>query len=217
MSPDPTFRPVFGQPGWRRRIEDRHGWDKEFVTVGAILVFVLLSIGFVRADDAALPQDDPKDAQQQPDIPHCYTDAYFLPLPSWSHFVKMPELPAALTPMGGPVNKIKPSPAAVAETKPDQAPMPKKLPQPGPLATSATPAPAPSNKPELEAISPFLQWVHDHPQQAAAAARQESASYNAQPAGAMPAADPYWMPPMMDQPAPVGGNGSAAIYSTPQK
>jgi hypothetical protein len=140
-------------------------------------------------------------------------------MPDWSHFRKMPALPQALTPMGAVANKARPSPAAVAETKPDVPPMPKKLPQPGPVAASSEPAPAPKETPELAAISPFLQWIKDHPQEAAAAARKEADAYNAS-AKAAPSPDPYWMPPMIDEnetPAPSTGAGSAAIYSTPQK
>jgi len=208
MPTSPSSRPVFGQPGWRRRIEARYGWDKEFAAVGAILVLVLLSLGLVRADDTTLPQDDPKDVAPAPQqIPVCYTDQYFLPMPAWSRFTKMPALPEQLMPMGGGEIKHRPAPIAVAETKPDLPPMPKKLPQ-------ARPAPP---TPELEAISPFLQWVHDHPQEAAAQARKDAATDQAPPAVAPAGADPYWMPPMMDQQPPAGGGGSAAIYSTPQK
>ena len=224
MPTSPSDRPVFGQPGWRRRMEARYGWDHEFAAIGAILVLVLISFGFARGDDGSgpLPQGDPKDmAQAPPEIPHCYTDQYFLPMPAWSRFSRMPELPEQLQPMGHGELKHKPSPAAVAETKPDVPPMPKKLPQVGPLASSPTPAPAPTDKPELQAISPFLQWVHDHPQEAAAQARQQAASYNVPtggaPGGTAQAADPYWMPPMLDAPVQAGGNGSAATYSTPQK
>ncbi len=225
MPTSPSDRPVFGQPGWRRRMEARYGWDHEFAAIGAILVLVLISIGLVHGDDqsGSLPQD-PKDVAQAPGtIPPCYTDQYFLPMPAWSRFTRMPDLPEQLKPMGHGEIKHHPSPAAVAETKPDVPPMPKKLPQVGPLASSATPAPAPSDKPELQAISPFLQWVHDHPQEAAAQARQQAASYSVPTGGApmtggAPASDPYWMPPMLDTPAvSTGGNGSAATYSTPQK
>jgi hypothetical protein len=221
MSPHQAPRPAFGQPGWRRRMEDRYGWDKEFAAVGAILLLLLLTIGFVRADDQAGPQDPKEMApapQQQPDL-RCYTEQAFLPMPEWSHFTKMPPLPEALTPMGAVANKARPSPAAVAETRPDMPPMPKKLPQIGPLATSGKAAPSPSNKPTLEAISPFLQWIQEHPQQAAAAARKDAATENAAPAsdGGPGGADPYWMPPMMDEPVQAGGNGSTATYSTPQK
>jgi hypothetical protein len=209
MPTSSTSRPAFGQPGWRRRQADRYGWDKEFAAIGAILVLVLLSVSLVRADDNALPQDDPKNAAPAPqEIPHCYTDQYFLPLPSWSRFTRMPALPEQLQPQGGGEIKHKPAPVAVAETKPDLPPMPKKLP----------PAPAPADRPEVEAISPFLQWVHDHPQEAAAQARSDAAVYHAAPTTAGPVvADPYWMPPMIDQSQAGGGNGSAAIYSTPQK
>ncbi len=208
MPTPPSSRPAFGQPGWRRRMEDRYGWDKEFAAVGAILVLVLLSLGLVRADDTTLPQDDPKEVAPAPQqIPVCYTDQYFLPMPAWSRFTKMPALPEQLMPMGGGEIKHRPAPIAVAETKPDLPPMPKKLPQ------------APPKSPELEAISPFLQWVHDHPQEAAAQARKDATNYTPAPATvAAPGADPYWMPPMMDQPEPApAGGGSAAIYSTPQK
>ena len=201
-------RPAFGQPGWRRRLESRYNWDREFAAIGAILVFVLLSITFVRADDGTLPQDDPKDIAPAPQqIPTCYTDQYFLPMPAWSRFTKMPALPEQLQPLGGGEIKHKPAPVAVAETKPDLPPMPKKLPQ----ATSAPPTP------ELEAISPFLQWVHDHPQEAAAQARKDATTYQAPPPVAPAGGDPYWMPPMTDQQPAAGGGGSAAIYSTPQK
>jgi hypothetical protein len=222
MPTSPSDRPVFGQPGWRRRMEARYGWDHEFAAIGAILLLVLISIGFAHGDDASgpLPQDPKEMAPAPQQIPVCYTDQYFLPMPAWSRFTSMPVLPEQLQPMGHGEIKHKPSPAAVAETKPDVPPMPKKLPQVGPLASSATPAPEPANKPELEAISPFLQWVHDHPQEAAAQARQQAASYNAAaPTGATPAGNPYWMPPMLDDApaAAASGNGSAAIYSTPQK
>ncbi len=232
MPTTPTERPEFGQPGWRRRMEARYGWDHEFAAIGAILVLVLLSIGFVHGDDntmtGPLPQD-PKDMATAPQaIPPCYTDQYFLPLPAWSRFTKMPAVPEQLQPMGHGELKHQPSPAAVAETKPDVPPMPKKLPQVGPVASSTTPAPAPTNAPDLQTISPFLQWVHDHPQEAAAQARQQAASYHvatggaplngAAAGGATPAGDPYWMPPMLDAPAvSAGDSGSSATYSTPQK
>ncbi len=205
-------RPEFGQPGWRRRMEDRYSWDKEFMAVGIVLVLLLVSLGLARADDATgLPQGDPKDmSAQQAEAPApCPVGDFFLPIPSWSHFTKMPPLPEQLTPMGHSLTIAKPSPAAVAETKPDAAPMPKPAAKPKP----ATPDPA------LVAVSPFLQWVKDHPDEAASEARKQAATYSAPPAAAAgPSLDPYWMPPMIDNsgtPPPV--TGSAAIYSRPQR
>lgn len=218
MPNDHTPRPNFGQPGWRRRMEDRYGWDKEFAAVGTVLLLLLLTLGIIHAGDETVSRD-PKQVESAPaSAPTCYADQYFLPLPQWSSYSKMPALPDALKPMGAVANKAKPAPAAVAETKPDLPPMPKKLPQVGPLASSSTPAPSPSQKPELEAVSPFLQWIKDHPQEAAEIAKRQAASYNAaQPSGPISGGDPYWMPPMIDQSLQVGGGGSSATYSTPQK
>jgi len=215
MLPDHSPRPVFGQPGWRRRMEYR--WDKEFLAVGAFLVVLLFSVALIHADeDTGLP--DPKEMGEQPATSD--TDITFLPLPAWAS-AKMPPLPEQLRPMGHAPVIAKPSPAAVAETKPDQPPMPKKLPQVYPLAGSKDPAPAASDSPALMAVSPFLEWIKDHPQEAAAQARKEAESETAPPAPSTPAASPYWMPPMIDTgnaaPAPEGGSSSAAIYSTPQK
>jgi hypothetical protein len=216
---DPTPRPVFGQPGWRRRMENRYGWDKEFVAVGVILTMLFLSLILIRADDGSLP--DPKEMGEAP--APCTTDFTFLPLPAWAS-AKMPPLPEQLKPMGHEPVLAKPSPAAVAETKPDLPPMPKKLPQVYPLASSKEPAPAASDSPVLMAVSPFLEWIKDHPQEAAAAARKEADTYSAGPgpAGPAPGASPYWMPPMIDSDSGTttsgnSGGGSAAIYSTPQR
>jgi hypothetical protein len=101
--------------------------------------------------------------------------------------------------------------------------MPKKLPQVYPLATSKEPAPVASNPPALVAASPFLEWIKNHPQEAAEQARKEADTPTAGPAAsAAPGAAPYWMPPMIDTGAPAApggdnGSGSAATYSTPQR
>jgi hypothetical protein len=212
MMPDKNPDPVFGQPGWRRRMEDHYGWDKEFMATGIILVLVLVSIGLARAggEDTGLPQDDPKDlSSQQAQPAPCDPQEYFLPMPGWSHFVKMPPLPGTLTPMGKSPTIAKPQPAAVAETKPDAAPMPKP-------AVKAKPAPA--QTPDFVAVSPFLQWVKDHPQEAAAQAQKQAGTYNAIAPAAPIGVDPYWMPPMIDNGNSTGPvTGSAAIYSTPQR
>ena len=203
--------PLFGQPGWRRRMEDQYGWDKEFMATGLILVLILVSIGLAQADDqTGLPQGDPKDiSSEQAQPAPCTPDEYFLPMPGWTHFVKMPPLPGTLTPMGKSPTVATPAPAAVAETKPDAAPMPK------PAAKPKAAAP----DPDLIAVSPFLQWVKDHPQEAAAQAQKQVQTYNAgPPAGTPIGVDPYWMPPMIDNGYSTGPvTGSAAIYSTPQR
>jgi len=226
MMPENSPRPVFGRPGWRRRTEAQYGWDKEFKAAGIIFMLILASLAFARADDnTGLPGDDPKDVapdRSEVSTTNCVSEM-FLPIPEWSRFTKMPPLPGVLTPMGvSPESEVKPSKAALAETKPDGAPPPKPAPKPM--------APAPD--PDQVAISPFLQWIKDHPAEAVAAARKEAATDSgtpaATPAGALaPAgvpADPYWMPPMIDSasaPPPdvqaVGGPGSAAIYSRPQR
>lgn len=224
MTPSPSPRPVFGRPGWRRRMEAQYGWDKEFKAAGIILLLILASLAFVRADDGTgLPGDDPKDVgPERPEVSttDCVSEM-FLPIPEWSHFTKMPPLPSVLTPMGeSPESQVKPRKAAVAETKPDGAPPPKPAPKPM--------APAPD--PDQVAISPFLQWIKDHPQEAVAQARKEAATEgrttapaaaSASAGGGAPA-DPYWMPPMIDSAtAPTveasSGGGSAAIYSRPQR
>jgi hypothetical protein len=222
MQNDNSPRPVFGQPGWRRRMETRYGWDKEFLAVGLILVTLFVSMILLRADEGTgLP--DPKEmAQQPPPSASDGIDLTFLPLPSWAS-AKMPALPEQLKPMGHRIDVAKPSPAAVAETKPDQPPMPKKLPQVYPLADSKDPAPAASNSPANLAVSPFLEWIKDHPQEAAAAARKDAEAATAGSTAPAPGATPYWMPPMIDASSDgtvqAGGNGSgsAAIYSTPQR
>jgi hypothetical protein len=115
--------------------------------------------------------------------------------------------------MGHSPVSAKPSAAAVAETRPDTPPMPKKL-------APATPNTVAAPDPALVAVSPFLQWIKEHPQEAAVAARKESGNYSAPPSNVGPAiTDPYWMPPMIDSTdgAPPAVGGSAAIYSTPQK
>jgi hypothetical protein len=220
MMPPNSPRPVFGQPGWRRRIETQYGWDKEFKATGIILVLILLSLAFARADDdTGLPGNDPKEiASERPEVSttSCVSEM-FLPIPEWSHFEKMPPLPGVLQPMGhSPESTVKSSPAAVAETKPDGAPPPKPAPKPK----------EPTPDPDQVAISPFLQWIKDHPGDAAAEARKQAASDAGAPAPASPAApnapvDPYWMPPMIDSSsAPAveaSGGGSAAIYTRPQR
>jgi hypothetical protein len=216
-------RPVFGQPGWRRRMESRYGWDKEFLAIGVILLMFFVSAVLIRADDEAGSLPDPKEMGEPQPTP-CLTDITFLPLPAWAS-AKMPPLPEQLKPMGHEPQLARPAPAAVAETKPDMPPMPKKLPQVYPLASSKEPAPAASDSPALSAVSPFLEWIKDHPEEAAAQARKEadaSSAGSAAPIGSAPGATPYWMPPMIDTSAPApaaqaGGNGSAAIYSTPQR
>jgi hypothetical protein len=213
MLSDKNPDPVFGQPGWRRRMEDRYGWDKEFLATGIILVLILVSFGLAHADDATgLPQDDPKDvSSQQAEAAPCTTGEFFLPIPSWSRFVKMPPLPEQLTPMGKSPVVAKPAPAAVAETKPDAAPLPKPAAKPK--------APASTDDPALIAVSPFLQWVKDHPQEAATQARKQADDDSAGPPIVVnPGVDPYWMPPMIDGTTPAPPvTGSAAIYSTPQR
>jgi hypothetical protein len=212
MESNNSTRPEFGQPGWRRRMEDRYGWDKEFVAVGIVLVLLLVSFGLAHADDATvLPQGDPKDmSSEQAQAPApCPVSDFFLPIPSWSHFTKMPPLPEQLTPLGHSLAIAKPSPAAVAETKPDAAPMPKPAVKPKPVAPDPT----------MMAVSPFLQWVKDHPDEAATQARKQAQTYSAAPAAAAgPSLDPYWMPPMIDNAgAPPPVTGSAAIYSRPDR
>jgi hypothetical protein len=193
-------------------MEDRYGWDKEFMAVGIVLVLLLVTFGLAHADDATgLPQGDPKDmSSEQAGAPApCLTGDFFLPIPTWSHFTKMPPLPEQLTPMGHSLTIAKPAPAAVAETKPDAAPMPKPAVKPKPAAPD----------PALMAVSPFLQWVKDHPDEAASQARKQAETYTAgPPAVTAPTINPYWMPPMIDDsgtPPPV--TGSAAIYSRPQR
>jgi hypothetical protein len=62
MMPPNSQRPVFGQPGWRRRMEAQYGWDKEFKAAGIILLLIFLSLAFAHADgDTGLPGDDQKD------------------------------------------------------------------------------------------------------------------------------------------------------------
>ena len=229
MMPPNSPPPVFGQPGWRRRIEAQYGWDKEFKAVGIVLALILLSLALARAgDDTGLPGDDPKDvAPARSEVSTTTTTSsvsdMFLPIPEWSRFEKMPALPEVLTPMGkSPESTVKASPAAVAETKPDGAPPPKPAPKPK----------APQADPDQVAISPFLQWIKDHPKDAIAEARKQAAADAGAPAAApavgpaAPAApaDPYWMPPMIDssgaasEPAvEASGGGSAAIYSRPQR
>jgi hypothetical protein len=223
MSNNHSPRPVFGQPGWRRRMESRYGWDKEFFAVGLILVMLFISVVLLRADEGTgLP--DPKEMAQQPPPPASEgVDLTFLPLPSWAS-AKMPALPEQLKPMGHRIDVAKPSSAAVAETGPDQPPMPKKLPQVYPLASSKDPAPAASNSPANIAVSPFLEWIKDHPQEAAAQARKDAATASTAAPAPAPGSAPYWMPPMIDtsSDAPAAqaggsGSGSAAIYSTPQR
>jgi hypothetical protein len=218
MMPPNSPRPVFGQPGWRRRMEAQYGWDKEFKAAGVILFLIFLSLVMARAgDDTGLPGDDPKDATPtDPEVSTTSVSDMFLPMPEWSRFKKMPPLPDVLKPMGASAEpRAKPATAAVAETKPDGAPPPKPAPK----------AMAPQPDADLVAISPFLQWVKDHPD-AAAQARKQAAddATTTAPAGApTPAnasADPYWMPPMVDAPdasAPPPTGGSSATYSRPQR
>jgi hypothetical protein len=222
MMPPNSQRPVFGQPGWRRRMEAQYGWDKEFKAAGIILLLIFLSLAFAHADgDTGLPGDDPKDlGPVRPEVSttSCVSEM-FLPMPEWSRFEKMPPLPEVLTPMGHSlVHDEKPRPAALAETKPDAAPPPKLAPKP----KVAQP------DPDQVAISPFLQWIKDHPDAAAQARKQAVVDAGAPAAGSTAAApapaDPYWMPPMIDSSASgsdvqaAGGvGGSAAIYSRPQR
>lgn len=217
MMPQDSPRPVFGQPGWRRRIEAQYGWDKEFKATGIILLLIFISLVIARAgDDTGLPGDDPKDTTppgSEVSTTSCVSDM-FLPMPEWSRFQKMPPMPDVLKPMGASAEpRAKPATAAVAETKPDGAPPPKPAPK----------AMAPQPDADLVAISPFLQWVKDHPDAAAQARKQaaDDAAATAPAGGSAPApasADPYWMPPMVDSSgvsAPAGG--SSATYSRPQR
>ena len=231
MTPEDSTRPTFGQPGWRRRTESRYGWDREFAAaVAGALAVLLFSIGLAHGDENTGTPADPKEMVTSDQDAGCSTDITFLPLPSWAS-AKMPPLPGQLTPMGTPTILHKPSPAAVAETKPDTPPMPKKLPQVYPLASSKDPAPAANDSPALMAVSPFLQWIKDHPagSRDPGRARKPTVIVPARPLRAAaasrpgPGASPYWMPPMIDS-SPVAavqagesGNGSAAIYSTPQR
>lgn len=216
MTPQDSPRPVFGQPGWRRRMQTQYGWDKEFKAAGAILLFLILTLAFARAgDDTGLPGDDPKDVgpanseASTTSSTNCVSDM-FVPIPAWSRFVKMPPLPEVLTPMGKSPTLSKPRPAALAETKPDGAPPPKPAPKPQ----------APKPDPDLVAISPFLQWVKDHPDAAAQARKQAAADAPpVSPTPVNPAAggDPYWMPPMIDGSGTDDLQGGSATYSRPQR
>ena len=139
MTPEDSTRPTFGQPGWRRRTESRYGWDREFAAaVAGALAVLLFSIGLAHGDENTGTPADPKEMVTPYQDSGCSTDITFLPLPSWAS-AKMPPLPGQLTPMGTPTVLHKPAPAAVAETKPDTPPMPKKLPQVYPLASSKDP------------------------------------------------------------------------------
>jgi hypothetical protein len=92
MSLNHLPRPVFGQPGWRRRMENRYGWDKEFLAVGIILLMLFVSTVLIRADEgSSLP--DPKELGQPP--APCMVDLTFLPLPAWAS-AQMPPMPKKL-------------------------------------------------------------------------------------------------------------------------
>jgi hypothetical protein len=168
-----------------------------------ILLFIG-SMNFSPADEnSGLPANDPKEMTSVSE----FESSPFLPLPAWSNFTHMPSTPDFLLPMGKNVMKV------VAVTPPPKPPPP-------PVETPR-PAPPPPEPPALVAVSPFLQWIKDHPD-AAAEAHKQAAAYQAPPqppgAAAPGTADPYWMPPLDS-----GGSGSittgssAAIYSTPQR
>jgi hypothetical protein len=86
------------------------------------------------------------------------------------------------------------------------------------------PAPPPPEPPALVAVSPFLEWIKDHPGNAATDAQKQAAAYQSPavppnaPAPAAPGSDPYWMPPLGESGSGSITTGSgAAIYSTPQR
>ena len=163
-----------------------------------------------------MAQEDPKDLREPRDSADDHASA-FLSLPAWSSYTKMPPLPDQLKPLGRKpliVSTRSPSPASAT---------------PSPAVAAAV-APAPQHphvsdsNPTLIAVSPFLEWIKDHPTQAAAQAHKEADAYRANPAPATTAnASPYWMPPIDETPEttvaqPTTTTGSsAAIYSTPQR
>ena len=205
MTPSNSPRPVFGRPGWRRRMEAQYGWDKEFKAAGIILLLILASLAFARADDSTgLPGDDPKDVgPERPEVSttSCVSEM-FLPIPEWSRFTKMPPLPERADADGRVAGER--SQAARRPPWPRRSPMARL--RPSPRRSRWRPAP----DPDQVAISPFLQWIKDHPQDAVAAGAQGSRDgCAARPrlprparsaAGGAPA-DPYWMPPMIDSAA----------------
>ena len=210
-----------------RKIEARRlkYWKLKIKAAG--LVLCLLSGGLAHADESTgLPLDDPKDLHAYSTTTRITRINYaqpFIPMPQWAQarFDKMPPLPDQLKPMGK-----KPAPAVTA------------APTPAPNAAPVTPMVVTAGKPKtadvnptLIAVSPFLQWIKDHPKDAAAEAQKQASSYRA-PAGSSgnggSSDDPYWMPPLDSSDNSSGPSTenssasstvthSAAIYSSPQR
>jgi hypothetical protein len=120
----------------------------------------------------------------------------------------MPPLPDQLTPNGKKT-------VAVAEVTPV---IPRK--DPGEV-TPPVYIPKPKNVPvvadsPLVAVSPFLEWIKDHPTEATEQARKAAAAYNPAPSTAAASA-PATAPPAPSSSSTTTTGSSAAIYSTPQK
>jgi hypothetical protein len=212
-------------------------WLLKVRAAGFVLALALaLAAHQARADASTGLADDPKDMSYQSTTTTTTTtdvmsmSSPFLPLPSWSRFEKMPPLPDQLKPLGKKPAEPVPlatTPVILRKDPGEQTPS-VFIPKPKDI-------PVVNNNPTLIAVSPFLQWVKDHPKDATAQARKEAAIYNPQApvAGANApnseggSGSPYWMPPLVDSgdtTAPAsssstttGNGGSAAIYSTPQR
>lgn len=219
-------------------------WRVSAYALILVSFFLILVSSRAHGDEfTGLPHGDPKDLGSSPVTtappppttscdPFALAPAtsFFAPLPSWAHGT-IAALPYQLTPFGR-------KPVEVAANKPaveSLAPPKEATPVPAVSTPMPPPKPAPPQEsPALVAVSPFLQWVKANPQAAAAEARQQAASENAQtPTGpttattapspaaqAAPApAAPYWLPPLIDSGEFGGspGGSSAAIYSTPQR
>jgi len=192
---------------------------------------LFLAVPAARADDGTGLPEDPKDASSTHNEVMTMSSP-FLPLPGWSRFEKMPPLPEQLTPLGKKAPVVAEVTPVVPRKDPGEVAPAVSIPKPKEI-------PVVNPNPTLVAVSPFLEWIKDHPAQAAEQARKEASAYNPAPnppapatssasatAGTGSSRSPYWMPPLIDSSdttAPPSSTSttttgsSAAIYSTPQK
>jgi hypothetical protein len=244
LSADHAIRPHASHGSLRRRIGASWLKDWRISAYSLILISLLLIIpsNLAPGDEfTGQSQDDPKDlipSSTPAPRPQSTDEILFLPLPSWSRGVTMPQLPDQLKPMG---KKVTVATASTASAPASLTP-PKEIPSIAPASVEAaskvkTSPTSAEPSPDLVAVSPFLQWIKANPQAASAEARQQANGYHAPstsepgPAGGNSggasissgangsAGDPYWLPPLIDSAdfssSPVGG--SAAIYQTPQR
>ncbi len=191
-------------------------------TVGLSLLFMAPASVLRAGELTGLPQDDPQDLLPAP-TPVAPTPGRFQPMPGWTHFASMPPLPDQLKPLGKRLMVA--SITAPLATLPPPKDTPPAASSPTPQPPKPASVPQPVENPALVAVSPFLQWIKDNPQTAAADAKKQAGSYQSSAVvpsngkGTSSGADPYWLPPLLNssESSPPVIGGSAAIYQTPQR